>query len=106
VPTALRREEYGGEEDDEYGSWVLLESTAGGEAEGDAPAEVVVPEAVGSGDSRSESCLLVTEGSTVDSIPFRCLLRDFIGFGSVRNWFFQAEEERDEFGTWLTGDAG
>ena len=29
VPTALRLEEYGGEEDEEYGSWVLLEPTAG-----------------------------------------------------------------------------
>ena len=39
-------EEYGGEEDDEYSSWVLLEPTAGGEvAEVDAPE---VPEAAGS----------------------------------------------------------
>ena len=38
-------EDYGGEDEDEYGSWVLLESTApaGGEAEGDAPA--AAPEA-------------------------------------------------------------
>jgi hypothetical protein len=42
------------------------------------------------GDSRSESCLLVTEDSTVDSIPFSCSLfgARFIGF--VHNWFFQA----------------
>ena len=33
-------------DDDEYGSWVLLESTAGGKAEGDAPA--AAPEAAGS----------------------------------------------------------
>ena len=46
MPTALRLEDYGGEDDDEYGSWVLLESTAGGEAEGDAPA--AAPEAAGS----------------------------------------------------------
>ena len=46
VPTALRLEEYGGEADDEYGSWVLLEPAAdGGEAEGDAPE---APEAAGS----------------------------------------------------------
>ena len=28
MPTALRLEDYGSEDDDEYGSWVLLESTA------------------------------------------------------------------------------
>ena len=48
VPTALRLEDYGGEDDDEHGSWVLLESTAGGEAEGDAPAAAPDPEAAGS----------------------------------------------------------
>ena len=37
VPTVLRREEYGGVEVDEYGSWVLYEPTAdGGEPKGDA----------------------------------------------------------------------
>ena len=47
MPTALRLKDiYGSEDDDEYGSWVLLESTAGGEAEGDAPA--TAPEAPGS----------------------------------------------------------
>ena len=41
---ALQRlEEYGGEEGDEYGSWVLLEPTAGsGEVEGDTPASAPV----------------------------------------------------------------
>ena len=29
VPTALRLEEYGGEENNEYGSWVKLEPTVG-----------------------------------------------------------------------------
>jgi hypothetical protein len=42
----LRLEEYGGGEADEYGSWVLLESAAGGEAKGEAPA--AMPEAAGS----------------------------------------------------------
>ena len=46
MPTALRLEDYGGEDDDEYGSWVLLESTAGGETEGNAPA--AAPEVAGS----------------------------------------------------------
>ena len=48
VPTALRLEveEYGGEDDDEYGLWILIEPTAdGGEAEGDA---MEVPEVAGS----------------------------------------------------------
>ena len=47
VPTVLRLEEfYGDEEYDEYGSWVLLEPTAGGgEAKGDTPE---APEAAGS----------------------------------------------------------
>jgi hypothetical protein len=49
--TALRLEEYSGEEDEEYGSWVLLESIAGagGEAVGDTPggAPAAAPEAAG-----------------------------------------------------------
>ena len=46
MPTALRLEDYGGEDGDEYGSWVLLDSTTGGEAEGDAPA--AAPDEAGS----------------------------------------------------------
>jgi hypothetical protein len=37
VPTALSLEEYGGEDNDEYGAWMLLEPTVVGDADAAAP---------------------------------------------------------------------